>query len=138
MSYTTTDRVAARSPGRIFTATSKPSATQAGYFIEDTAAQLDGILSERGYSVPVPSTATVSFALLRDYNTAGAHCLVEKSAPTGRDSDMKDACAAWEAAKKALSSGAVDLPDATTLTTGDSLGRTGYQPTAMFPATSAY
>ncbi len=138
MSYTTTDRVAARSPGRIFTATSKPSATQVGYFIEDAAAQLDGILSERGYSVPVPSTATVSFALLRDYNTAGAHCLVEKSAPTGRAEDGKDACAAWEAAQLALSTGGVDLPDASTVATGDGVGRSGYQPTAMFAAASAF
>lgn len=137
MSYTTTDRVAARSPGRTFTATSKPSATQVAYFIEDTAAQLNGIVAERGYSVPVPTTATVSFALLRDYNTTGAHCLVEKAAPTGRDSDLKDACAAWEAAKKALASGTVDLPDASAIDVAGGSMRSGGQATAVFPATYA-
>lgn len=138
MSYATIDEVAALSAGRTFTATSKPTATQVGIFMRQCFAELNGIVAERGYTVPVATSATTSFQLLAAYNAMGAHCLVEKSAPTNRGDAAKEACEAWAAAKKALATGGVELPDASEAETGSSAVRAGYQATAMFTPTTAF
>lgn len=137
MPYATTDDVAARSPGRTFTATSLPNATQVGIFLRDTAAELDTIAAVRGYTVPVPTTATIAYNLMRSYNAAGAHCLVEKAAPTGRKDSLDDACEAWQAAKKALAEGDVILPD---VAQDDDVGRvrSGFPASAMFVASGRF
>jgi hypothetical protein len=135
--YATTDDVAALSPARTFSATSHPTATQVQIFLRDTAAELDAVAAVRGYSVPVPTSATIAYNLMRAYNAKGAHCLVEKTAPTGRKDAADEACAAWTAAKKALAEGDVLLPD---VAVDDDTGRvrSGFPASAMFTASGRF
>lgn len=107
-SYATLDAAAAAAPGRTFTASSKPSASQVAMFLEQTSAELDGILRARGYQVPVATTATSAWALLADYNARGAAAMVAQAAP-GQDGKLNNALALWETAKKMLSDGTVSL-----------------------------
>lgn len=130
MAYTSASLVAARDTGRVLSATSRPNLDQLGDFILDAAAELDGILRSRGYSVPVPSTATSAFQLLRAYNNLGAICSVESAAVNS--SKEKTACEAWEAAKKMLRDGDIEL-DAPKDTSQSSVrGRSSFPATALF------
>lgn len=108
--YCTIPDVEALNAGRPLTATSIPNATQAAGFIVQTAAELDGILGGMGVAAPVPTTAPLSYGLLKHFNSLGAHCLVEESAPTSQRKDQ--ARELWEAAKNALRVGEIRLPDA--------------------------
>lgn len=139
MGYASIQNVQARDPTLVFTATSTPNASQVAQFIEDTAAELDGILAARDFSVPVPTTATQAFALLRSYNALGANALVQEASPTSRSRDQ--ARALWEDCKKALRAGDITLSDAESdpggLPLGPSTGARGAARDPWFPATYA-
>lgn len=129
--YTTPTQVYALNKGRQpFTATSKDiTIDDVNRYITETAAVLDGILTERSYLTPVPSSATVAHGVLSHYNALGAAYLVEKSAPT---SDRREeACRAWEHAQTMLRTGAIQLPDADVDVTHD-------MPRACLPATPMF
>jgi hypothetical protein len=64
-----------------FTGSSNPSLSDVNRYLELTAAELDGILRARGFSVPVPSTAQTAFPLMAHGNALGAAMLVEQGAP---------------------------------------------------------
>lgn len=87
MPYATLSHVQARTPLRVFSATSVPSASQVAMFLDDTAAELDAMLQAAGYQLPVPVTATVALRLLQNVNTVGAWALVEEAAPVGKDAE---------------------------------------------------
>lgn len=139
MAYATIQDVQARDPTFTFTATSTPNASQVARFIEDTAAELDGILAARDFTVPVPSTATQAFIMLRGYNALGADALVQEAAPTSRKGDL--ARKLWEDCKKALRDGQITLADAASDPGGLPLGpgSPGRAPARdpWFPATYA-
>lgn len=110
MIYATLSHVAALAAKRVFTATSVPSATQVVMFLEHAQAEVDGILAGDGYAVPVGTGAPVSLKLLERIVTLGAWAQVERSAQAS--TDAKEALAMWEAARKELVAGTVQLADA--------------------------
>lgn len=130
MAYTTASAVAARDTGRTFSATSRPNLDQVDDFILDAAAELDGILRSRGYSTPVPTSATSAFRLLHSYNNLGAICAVESVAVNS--SKEKAACEAWEAAKKMLRDGDIELDAPKDPGQSSVRGRSSFPATAMF------
>lgn len=135
MAYASYPDVEALNQQRTFTANSKPTKAEVGDFLTRTAAELDGIFAARGYSTPVPTTATGAFELARYYNALGAACLVEQAA---EQSDRREqACKAWQAARDALRAGEIELPDAGR-DTANSLVRYATAPTAVFTATTAW
>lgn len=108
MAYATPTQVFALDTGRTYTPTSKPNASQVSQYITQTAAELDGILRTRGYTVPVPTTATSAYDLLSGFNAYGAISLVEQSAPT-KGGKAEGWQKMWEDAKKMLSCGDLEL-----------------------------
>jgi hypothetical protein len=130
MAYTTASAVAARDPGRTISATSRPNLDQVTDFITEAAAELDGILRSRGYSTPVPTSATSAFQLLKAYNSLGANCAVERVAVSS--SKEKTACEAWEAAKQMLRDGSIELDAPKDPGQSSVRGRAGFPATAMF------
>lgn len=120
MAYASIQDVQARDPTLTFTATSVPNASQVARFIEDTAAELDGILAALDYTIPVPTTATQAWTMLRGFNALGANAHVQEAAPTGRHRDQ--ARTLWEECKKALRAGDIALTDASSDPGGMPLG----------------
>ena len=58
-----------------------PTATQVAALLDQTAAELDGILAARGFQLPVPATATGTLRLLELFNAKGAYALAERFLP---------------------------------------------------------
>lgn len=100
MAYATVSDVQQQNVVRTISATSRPNASQVIDWLEQTAAVLDGLLRESGYSLPVPTTATQVLKLLEHYNALGAAALVERGAPTS--DRRKEAQELWEGAQKML------------------------------------
>ncbi len=116
--------------GRAADGSTQPNATEITGFLESTAAELDALLAANGYVVPVPTTATSAFRLIRHYNAQGAACLTLRAAPTGKKDVDTSSCAAYKAAKEAIAAGGVTFPDL-----GRDTGRTrarASSPTARF------
>lgn len=110
MGYATVADVEQLAQARVFTATSKPSTTQVVDWLEQTAGVLDGILRAKGYSLPVPASATQTLKLLEGYNAIGAAAFVEQGAPT---SDRRDqAMTLWQDTQKMLKDAMLELDDA--------------------------
>lgn len=94
MAYALLSDVQAYNSARVYTASSQPATSQVGIFLDKTAAIIDSILVEKGYSLPVPTTASSALLLLSEVNALGAWARVESSAPA---SPMRDqAEAAWQ------------------------------------------
>jgi hypothetical protein len=109
MGFATVSDVSARDRGREpFTANTKPNTTEVVGFINYTAAVIEAKLRSRGYTVPVPATATSALELLKAINADGAACQVQKAAT---NSDRKeDYCKAWENAMELLEILDLDIP----------------------------
>jgi hypothetical protein len=90
-----------------FSANSKPTATQVGIFLEQTGAELDGILRAIGAALPVATTATSALKLLEYFNSLGGWAMAEAAAPTTTRAD--EALKLWEDAKKMLLAREIDL-----------------------------
>src|SRR4051794_8470002 len=108
MAYATISHVKARNPQRVYTATSKPSVDDVTSFLEQTAGILDGILTGRGFQLPVPTAATSALALLEHYNALGAWAEVERAAPGGKSPNADPADKLWADAQKMLRDGLVE------------------------------
>lgn len=139
MSYATPTQVFALDTGRTYTATSKPNTTQVEQYLDTTAAELDGILRKRGYTVPVATTATSAHTLLAGFNAYGAIAIVEQSAPTsgGKATGWQTM---WEAAKKMLDCGDIELDAPRNESTSSprgfrSRGEMGFPASPMIPLT---
>jgi hypothetical protein len=89
----------------------KPSISQCEVFLDQTAADLDGLLKDRGYSVP--ATGTTDILILQKYTSLGAAVLTINSA-FGHD-DEPDNVTAWreefETFKEQLAEGKRRLVD---------------------------
>lgn len=88
-------------------ATTKPTASQVADFLEQTAAELDGIMRAKGYLLPVPSTAISALKWLEGANAAGGWYKVELGAQA---SDRREeAERLWRSMKRSLRDGEIDL-----------------------------
>lgn len=135
--------VQALNPTRRYGVQTTPSTEQVLIFIDMAAGELNGLLMDRGISVPVPSTATASYAWLRRANAYGAAMDAEAAMfPASQDRDDTPHVAwlrkRWEYMLEALSSGDANLSDAprlpdTPTTRGPrGLGRANVDATAYF------
>lgn len=129
MAYATSPDVQALNTMRTFTQTSRPSLDDVARYITETAAVLDGILTARGYLLPVPTAATSALELLEHYNAIGAWALSENAAEASPHRDM--AAKAWENAQKMLRDGLIE-PPGLTKDIDRTRPRGSFAPTAMF------
>lgn len=88
MAYATLSDVAALAPARVFTATSKPASAQVGQFLDWRAGEIDAILTEKGYALPVPYTASSALLFLGGLNALGAWADVENAAEQSATRDQ--------------------------------------------------
>jgi len=85
MAYCVLDDVKALNPNRVYSADTKPTATQVAGFIDHISAQLDVILRGRGLAVPV-TQPTDLLAYLKFVCALGAASLAEEAMfPTAGD-----------------------------------------------------
>lgn len=112
MTYATVTDVRRLNPTRTISEQSKPSTADVSGFLEDTAAEIAGILHGRGYVTPIDPSSPAAYRLVRRYNAIGGHALAERAAPTSREGSTEAAEDAWEAARKMLREGRIELPDA--------------------------
>jgi hypothetical protein len=112
--YASMEDVLARNRQRTFTATSVPNASDVQGFLRQTAGELDTLLVQKGYSLPIPTTAVRAWEYLRNLNALGAHLLVEQSAPTTRRDQLEATRLMWKDAKKMLADAesVLDIPRA--------------------------
>ncbi len=94
--------VLARNAARTVTASSVPNIAQVQQMVIDAAAEINAILVNKGYLIPIISGSNPdAFAVLHSLNATGGWAMMELAAP---NSTTKDAAAkAWEAAKTMLS-----------------------------------
>lgn len=107
MGYATVSDVEALNSLRVFSATSKPTASSVGRMLENTSVELDALLRGQGYALPIATTSTDAITLLRKWNAEGAWALVERSSPQSPHAET--AMKAWEATKKMLRVGDVQI-----------------------------
>lgn len=112
MAYATTSDVEALNLGRgPFPATpavGKIDQADVGRWLEETAGVLDGLLREKGYITPVPTSAPSSvLATLEGFNALGAAFYVERASKTS--DRLKEAQSLWESAQKMLIDGLIEL-----------------------------
>jgi hypothetical protein len=98
--YCSIAQVQARNAARTLSATSQPNVAQVQQFILDTAAELDAILINKGYVVPVSPAYPEAFSLMSGLNAIGAWYMMENSA--GVSPNLDRARSAWEEAKGTL------------------------------------
>lgn len=106
--YASLVHVKALNANRTYTPTSTPNLEAVEDFLSETSAVLDGILTARGYALPVSTTATGALELLEHYNAVGAWSMVEMAAPSSPHVDA--AVRAWERAQKMLRDGLIEPP----------------------------
>lgn len=130
MAYATVSDVTALNAARTFTGSSVPNTNQVAGYLTETAAVLDSILGARGFTLPVPITATSALELLEHYNAIGAHSFAENAAPSSPHADA--AAKAWERAQKMLADGLIE-PPGLTRDIASTRARVGGSPTPWFP-----
>lgn len=64
-----------------------PTADDVALYLELAQGEIDGILVNKGYQLPIPQTATVARSLLRDLNAKGALMRLEKASPSAPNVD---------------------------------------------------
>jgi hypothetical protein len=129
MAYATVSNVEALDAARTFTPANEVTDTDVVGFLTETAAVLDGILTARGYTLPVPTAATSALELLEGYNAIGAWAFVEQAATI---SPHRDAAAqAWANAQRMLRDGLIE-PAGLTKDTASSSARAPAAATAFF------
>jgi hypothetical protein len=92
MAYATVSHVQAKNVARgPYTANTKPTADQVVSLLTDSASEVDAVLSEAGYSVPIGTTAgTAALAYLQHVNALGAAWMVERSSQASdREKDFE-------------------------------------------------
>jgi glutathione S-transferase len=111
--YASTTHVEALNQGRPAFATGtslqgQATKEQVTTWLEETAGILDGLLRQKGYVTPAPTTAATSaLKTLENFNAIGAWYHVEHSAKQANR--LKEAEEMWKWARKMLSDGLIDL-----------------------------
>lgn len=106
MAYCTVAHVEVRNAARgVFSATSKPNASQVVGYVNDAAALMDEAMFDGGYSVPIVACSVPSTTQqwLQYTNSVGAAVMVEESAQVSTKQD--EFVKAWNAALKMLKAG---------------------------------
>ena len=104
MAYASVADVKARSP-RTIDATSKPNENQVTGFLEETAAEIDGILAAHDYQFPI--TGDNALKVLKSLNATGAWARSEQAAynsPVAEQAHIQ-----WLSALKSLREGHIVL-----------------------------
>lgn len=74
---------------KTYSASSKPTSTQVQAFLDRRAAELNGILNELGFTVPVSQAASPdSYAVLTQYNAIGAGADAEQPTILGIEPEL--------------------------------------------------
>src|SRR5690242_3553316 len=81
MAYATISDVVSLEPARTYGASTIPNTTQVAEYLDNRAAEIDAVLIEKGYAMPVPDTASSALILLRKINAQGAWADVSSGAP---------------------------------------------------------
>lgn len=68
----------------------QPTAADVTVYIELAAGEIDAILINKGYVVPVPQTSVTATQLLRGINAKGALVLLEKASPAAPNIDRTE------------------------------------------------
>lgn len=110
--YASIEDVLARNRQRTFTATSVPNASDVHGFLRQTAGELEALLIQKGYNLPIATTAVRAWEYLRGLNALGAHVLVEQSAPTTRREQLEAARLMWKDGLRMLAAAesVLDIP----------------------------
>ncbi len=111
-SYASSIDVAAMLPGFIVSASSRPSATQIAFHLEQVSNELDAILAGADYQTPVPTSATAALDVVRAWTTKGAAYRAAMAMPQGKESKHADAYGKeWTAILTGVETGRHELPD---------------------------
>ncbi len=109
--YCTVTDVQALNFARSIGVGSNPGVQQVGIYIQMVSGEVDAILAQKGYQVPINSASSpVSGALLNSISAKGAWAMMESSSPNSLNLDR--AKAAYDEALKLLSDAKFTLPDA--------------------------
>lgn len=101
MSYATASDVAALNKARVIGAQGQPTLTDVETYISMAAAEIDALLVNKGYEVPVGSQYPSAWGLLNAINAQGALAKMEEAAQSSRILDS--AKAAYTASMQMLS-----------------------------------
>jgi hypothetical protein len=108
MGYATVSNVEARNRSRKLGVYPNPSVPDVIDFLEQSQSEIDGILEQKGYSLPIPTEgASIAWRFLTAANANGAWALMEESAPSS--TSKKEARAAYNASLKMLETAQVIL-----------------------------
>ena len=100
MSYANASDVARLNRARRMGEGLNPTASDVGVYCELVGFEIDGILLNKGYNVPVPSTYAEAFGYLRWLNAKGALVMMEEASPNSII--LARATESWEHAREAL------------------------------------
>jgi hypothetical protein len=96
--------------GQVLTMNTPVTRVDAETLLQETAAEIDGLFAGRGYTVPVPASAPLSYTLAGHLNGLAADMLVQSAWPDSPRRELSERL--WTAARDMLRSGELDLPDA--------------------------
>ena len=100
MPYCAPEDVAALNKARVLGQGNNPTVEDVQVYINMAAAEIDSILVNKGYSVPIDPSYQPAYNLLNSLNAKGAVAIMERSAPTSVNLDRWEK--EWDAAKKDL------------------------------------
>lgn len=102
MSYASWPDVAALNKARKLGAGENPTEGDVQFYCENSAAEINAILLNKGYGLPIPAEATEALALLRKINAEGGLVQMEKASPTRDGKQLTSAEASYAASLKDL------------------------------------
>jgi hypothetical protein len=82
IAYAGASDVVAFNKGRVPGVGQNPSLTDIKFYLETVAAEIDGILIDKGYQLPIATNATGALLMLRRINAQGAALEVEQASPS--------------------------------------------------------
>ena len=108
--YASVDDVRALNRGRSISATSIPCASDVQVFLEMSTGEINALLTQKGYQLPIATGATAALGYLRSVNAQGAYAMTEKSSQSSIH--IRDATAAYERALRMLADAdtVLDIP----------------------------
>ena len=80
--YATVEEVEALNRSRTLGVGTNPTEEDVKLFLEQSAAEIDGLVSQKGYAIPIPTSATTAFNTLKAINAEGGLAKMEESSPS--------------------------------------------------------
>lgn len=114
--YSSVDDVQARNRARVISPTSVPCASDVAVYLAMTAGEINALLTQKGYQLPVPTAAAAAWDYLRNINSLGAWSLMEQAAQSSPH--VKQAVDSYQQALKMLADAdtVLDIPRVDTVT----------------------